>query len=155
MSRKELCGEALTEREREIISYVAQGWGNRDIGDMTFISERTVRTHMHNILSKLGASNRTDAARIAREVGLIDNRGQLARRYSHRNGSYEPPEETGCFWMHLDESDEFDFFELAKAPWGEWRNRRLGKDWELYNPDALRALGARFWGPAVAPWDNE
>jgi len=59
--------ESLTEREREILTLVAQGASNRQIGELLFITEGTVKNHMSNILSKLGLRDRTQAALYARE----------------------------------------------------------------------------------------
>jgi len=59
--------EGLTEREREILTLVAQGASNRQIGEQLFITEGTVKNHMSNILSKLGLRDRTQAALYARE----------------------------------------------------------------------------------------
>jgi DNA-binding NarL/FixJ family response regulator len=59
--------EGLTEREREILTLVAQGASNRQIGEKLFITEGTVKNHMSNILSKLGLRDRTQAALYARE----------------------------------------------------------------------------------------
>ena len=62
--------EDLTEREREILRYVAHGDNNREIGEALFITEGTVKNHVSNILSKLGLRDRTQAALWAREHGL-------------------------------------------------------------------------------------
>jgi DNA-binding NarL/FixJ family response regulator len=59
--------ENLTEREREILTLVAKGASNRQIGELLFITEGTVKNHMSNILSKLGLRDRTQAALYARE----------------------------------------------------------------------------------------
>ncbi len=59
--------ESLTEREREILTLVAKGVSNRQIGELLFITEGTVKNHMSNILSKLGLRDRTQAALYARE----------------------------------------------------------------------------------------
>ena len=59
--------ESLTEREREILTLVARGASNRQIGELLFITEGTVKNHMSNILSKLGLRDRTQAALYARE----------------------------------------------------------------------------------------
>lgn len=63
---------ALTPREREILTLVSQGRTNGEIGGQLFISAKTVSVHVSNILGKLGASGRTEAAAIARKRGLID-----------------------------------------------------------------------------------
>jgi DNA-binding NarL/FixJ family response regulator len=59
--------ENLTERELEILTLVAKGASNRQIGELLFITEGTVKNHMSNILSKLGLRDRTQAALYARE----------------------------------------------------------------------------------------
>jgi len=59
--------ESLTEREREILTLVAKGTSDRQIGELLFITEGTVKNHMSNILSKLGLRDRTQAALYARE----------------------------------------------------------------------------------------
>lgn len=60
----------LTEREREILRYLARGDNNREIGEALFITEGTVKNHVSNILSKLALRDRTQAALWAREHGL-------------------------------------------------------------------------------------
>ena len=62
--------EQLTEREIEVLVSVAQGHSNQSIANLLFISERTVRTHVSNILSKLHLTNRTQAALYALHEGL-------------------------------------------------------------------------------------
>jgi NarL family two-component system response regulator LiaR len=62
--------EPLTEREAEVLSLVARGLTNQEIADRLFVSERTVRTHVSNILSKLHLANRTQAALYALREGL-------------------------------------------------------------------------------------
>ena len=63
--------DPLTEREVEILQLVAQGLTNDGIAEKLVVSERTVRTHVSNILAKLQAENRTQAADIARRQGLV------------------------------------------------------------------------------------
>lgn len=62
--------EPLTDREAEVLVLVARGLSNQDIADKLVISERTVRTHVSNILSKLQLANRTQAALYALKEGL-------------------------------------------------------------------------------------
>jgi DNA-binding NarL/FixJ family response regulator len=62
--------QALTDREREVLVLVAQGLSNQQIADALVISERTARTHVSNILSKLGVASRTQAALLAIREGV-------------------------------------------------------------------------------------
>jgi DNA-binding NarL/FixJ family response regulator len=62
--------DALTEREREVLVLVAQGVSNQQIADSLVISERTARTHVSNILGKLGVASRTQAALWAIREGI-------------------------------------------------------------------------------------
>ncbi len=62
----------LTPREREILALVAEGRSNGEIGRQLFISTKTVSVHVSNILGKLDAAGRTEAAAIARREGLLD-----------------------------------------------------------------------------------
>ena len=66
-----LSDEALTDREIDVLSHVAQGNRNRDIAERLFISEETVKVHMKHIMEKLGASDRTQAVTIAIRRGII------------------------------------------------------------------------------------
>jgi DNA-binding NarL/FixJ family response regulator len=66
---------SLTAREREILTLVAQGHSNRDIAGRLVISERTARTHVSNVLTKLQLSSRTQAALLAIREGLIPEPG--------------------------------------------------------------------------------
>jgi NarL family two-component system response regulator LiaR len=63
--------EELTEREREVLSLLAQGMPNKEIASHLIISERTVKFHVSSIMSKLGATNRTEAVALAAQRGLI------------------------------------------------------------------------------------
>lgn len=57
--------EVLTEQERRILDLIAQGFTNREIAERLFLSEKTVRNYVSNILGKLQVSNRTQAAAYA------------------------------------------------------------------------------------------
>ncbi|HLX34096.1 MAG TPA: AAA family ATPase [Candidatus Limnocylindrales bacterium] len=61
----------LTRRERDVLELLADGRTNREIGEHLFITEKTAGVHVSNILGKLGAVRRTEAAAIARRAGLI------------------------------------------------------------------------------------
>lgn len=62
--------DPLTEREVQVLALVARGLSNQEIADRLFIGERTVRTHISNILGKLHLANRTQAALYAQREGL-------------------------------------------------------------------------------------
>lgn len=64
--------DALTDREIQILRQVAAGNANKMIADTFSISEQTVKAHMRNILSKLGANDRTHAVTIALQRGIIE-----------------------------------------------------------------------------------
>jgi DNA-binding CsgD family transcriptional regulator len=65
----------LTGREREVVTLVAAGCTNRQIGEALFISEKTASVHVSRILAKLGAANRAEAAGIAHTLGLAAGPG--------------------------------------------------------------------------------
>ncbi len=54
--------DKLTPREREVLALVAEGFQNKHIAERLDLSEHTVKLHLHHVISKLGARNRTDAA---------------------------------------------------------------------------------------------
>jgi ATP/maltotriose-dependent transcriptional regulator MalT len=60
----------LTDREREVLTLVAEGRTNRQIAETLFISAKTASVHVSNILTKLDVSNRGEAAAVARRLGL-------------------------------------------------------------------------------------
>jgi DNA-binding NarL/FixJ family response regulator len=63
--------EPLSGREREVLVLLAQGASNKEIAEKLVITEGTVKNHVSNILGKLQAENRTQAADIARRRGLV------------------------------------------------------------------------------------
>jgi DNA-binding NarL/FixJ family response regulator len=63
--------EALTERETEVLRLLAQGQSNKEIAHALSIGEKTVKTHVSNILSKLSVPSRTQAALYAVRIGLV------------------------------------------------------------------------------------
>ena len=62
--------EPLSERERDILRLLAAGLSNREIGGRLYLAEGTLKNYVTNILQKLGARDRTQAALRARELGL-------------------------------------------------------------------------------------
>lgn len=60
----------LSHREREIVQLVAQGYKNKEMAEKMFISEQTVKNHLHNIFDKLGVSDRLELALYAIHKGL-------------------------------------------------------------------------------------
>jgi LuxR family maltose regulon positive regulatory protein len=63
--------EPLSQREQEVLKLIAAGLTNREIAETLVISSETVKKHTGAIYSKLGVSNRTEAANKARELGLL------------------------------------------------------------------------------------
>ena len=63
--------DELTERELEVLRLIARGRSNREIATDLVISEKTVKTHVSNVLSKLHLSDRTQAAIYALREGLV------------------------------------------------------------------------------------
>ncbi len=64
----------LTPTETKVIQYVAKGMSNREIAEVLGVSQRTIESHVSNMLSKTGLHNRTELARWAMETGLGKNR---------------------------------------------------------------------------------
>lgn len=63
---------SLTERETEVLKLIAQGLTNQELADKLFISMTTVKTHVGNILNKIGARDRVQAVIFAYENGLVN-----------------------------------------------------------------------------------
>jgi two-component system response regulator DevR len=70
-ARSPLESKQLTEREREVLSLLARGLSNRDIGKRLYISETTAKFHVGNIIRKLNVSRRAEAVYAASKMGLI------------------------------------------------------------------------------------
>jgi DNA-binding NarL/FixJ family response regulator len=64
-------GEALTQREVEVLQWLAQGLSNKQIAARLAISEHTVKFHVSSIYTKLGSASRTEAVRLGVQRGLI------------------------------------------------------------------------------------
>jgi DNA-binding NarL/FixJ family response regulator len=62
--------QALTEREREILVAIGQGWTNGEIAERLVLSESTVKTHVGRVLAKIGARDRVQAVIVAYDLGL-------------------------------------------------------------------------------------
>ncbi|WP_411349984.1 response regulator [Paenibacillus sp. WLX2291] len=63
--------EPLTERELEVLQAIAYGKRNFEIADELYVSESTVKTHVHNLIQKLGVKDRTQAAVVAIRQGMV------------------------------------------------------------------------------------
>ena len=63
----------LTQREREVLTLIAQGHTNEQIAAALFMSPKTASVHVSRIITKLGATNRTQASAIARQTGLVNH----------------------------------------------------------------------------------
>jgi DNA-binding NarL/FixJ family response regulator len=62
----------LTARERDVLAAITRGRANREIARQLGLSEKTVKTHVSAILTKLGVQDRTQAALYAVRTGLVD-----------------------------------------------------------------------------------
>jgi DNA-binding NarL/FixJ family response regulator len=67
--------DALTSREREVLTLVARGWSNAEIAERLYLSPATAKTHVGRLLTKLQARDRTQLAVIAYETGLVTPSG--------------------------------------------------------------------------------
>ena len=77
--------EQLTHREQDVLEQIVRGKSNKEIGSELDISEATVKTHINNLLSKLGVTDRTQAATAAIQRGLVqlDPQGDIQIGRAH------------------------------------------------------------------------
>ena len=61
----------ITTREYEVLQGISEGLSNKEIGDKLYVSESTIKTHVSNLLLKLGAKRRTQALQIAKNLEII------------------------------------------------------------------------------------
>ena len=66
---------SLTDREREILTVIGQGWTNSEISSRLHLAESTVKTHVGHILAKTGSRDRIQAVILAYDAGLVKPRG--------------------------------------------------------------------------------
>lgn len=71
LNRARLEALGITPREHEILTLIAEGLSNREIGERLFVSENTVKTHSKRLFDKLQAKRRTQAVQLGKEAGLI------------------------------------------------------------------------------------
>jgi two-component system, NarL family, response regulator LiaR len=77
----ELLVRTLSAREREILGYLSAGWSNRRIAEQCFLSLNTVRTHVQNILVKLGVHSKLEAVAFALEHHVVKAAGSAPRGF--------------------------------------------------------------------------
>ena len=70
----------VSSREREITGLVGEGYRNKEMAEKLFISERTVKNHLHNIFGKLGIADRLTLAKYAIDKGLATTQAELEAR---------------------------------------------------------------------------
>lgn len=63
--------EHLTEREQEVLQLLALGLSNKEMAQRMVVSEGTIKTHVHNLIGKLGAQSRSQVLARAKELGLL------------------------------------------------------------------------------------
>lgn len=77
MERRKKTPRVLTNRERTVLFFIAQGFDNKEISEKMFVSTHTIKAFVANILQKLNAKNRTHAVYIAIKAGIINEIEQL------------------------------------------------------------------------------
>lgn len=83
ISPAEVPVEDLTWREQEVLTLLAKRLTNREIGDRLHLTENTVKSHVGNIIGKLGVKNRRQAVERANELGLLDSDRKTASKVTH------------------------------------------------------------------------
>jgi len=63
--------QPLSDREKEMLIFLANGVSNKEMAQKLFVSENTVKFHLKNVYSKLGVVNRLQAINAARQLGFI------------------------------------------------------------------------------------
>ena len=63
--------QPLSDREKEMLIFLANGVSNKEMAQKMFVSENTVKFHLKNVYSKLGVANRLQAINMARQLGFI------------------------------------------------------------------------------------
>lgn len=63
----------ISDREYEVLVEISKGYSNKEIGEHLFVSESTIKTHVSNLLVKLGAKRRTEALKKAKELQIISD----------------------------------------------------------------------------------
>ena len=64
-------GSGITRRQHDVLKLLARGYSNKQISNILFLSEHTVKSHVSSLLRALDSSNRTECVSIARKQGLI------------------------------------------------------------------------------------
>ena len=82
-ARTTRAGPEMSDREREVMTLVADGLANREIGERLGISEKTVKAHLTRVYQRLGISNRSQAVAYARQRGLQSPLGDQSRPVDH------------------------------------------------------------------------
>src|SRR3546814_20395418 len=85
--------EPLTDREKQILVYLANGVSNKEIARRIFVSENTVKFHLKNIYSKLAVSSRLQAINAARQMSLLNSGGYRCERASIKRHCGSPRHE--------------------------------------------------------------
>jgi NarL family two-component system response regulator LiaR len=71
-NRPPVAADPLTAREREVLVLMAEGWNNTEIAEKLIVSPSTIKSHVSNILSKLGVTSRTEAVSLAIRQGILE-----------------------------------------------------------------------------------